>query len=64
MASAFQMAEDARQAMGDEATPDSWWFPDGETRDLVGRVFGDFSTLGVKNLHKIKSKQAFRSRGT
>jgi hypothetical protein len=64
MGSAFQMIEDAYQAMGGPAnsppnTGDIWWFPDAETQDLVARIFGDLKSPKDPNYERIKSKCDF-----
>ena len=56
MPEAFQMIDIARQAIG--AAPSlaisqtfpmlAWGFPDDETRDLTGRMFGDLSKTPEK----------------
>lgn len=45
MKGAFAQAEAASRAIGEPpqpgaAGPDQWLFPDAETRDLAGRIFG------------------------
>jgi hypothetical protein len=64
LASAFQMIEYAHAAIGDEAVPppttgDLWWFPDAETRDLVGRVFGDVSDGKIDRYRRVKRKSIY-----